>query len=364
MAQVDTKKAHHVAGIFLERTGAYVLKALAKPSDDHGWMLDRQEHEPISWSVHAPETVKTGLRFLGEIIAAYRSEIDGIAVASYGPFLSLTPGPQFGVVSAYAAGPPLNAIDLYRFVGRQLGKEWLQRGDTRFIIETDASACSVGEAFLRGFGRGEVLAYLFATQGIGLGISKGKKVVRNALHPEVGLLPAYVHPDDPIARHVGKRTERFNRNSVFDFRSIAQLSNTKALWQRYDEMRESDDYALEFKDLKKREIFWDIRAFYLAQACIACTVVLPPHAIVIGADIDPLGDVASKTQHHFEIFLRGWRMAGEPLFTYKELSESFITGPSPIDDQLVGPAVTGALGLCYLAAASSEETKMVDGSYL
>jgi predicted NBD/HSP70 family sugar kinase len=297
-------------------------------------------------------------------ISAYRHEISGIAVASYGPFLSLTPGPKFGVISPNAATPPLRALDLYRFVGQQLGKEWLDRDDTRFVIETDASACAVGEAHLRGFGSEKVLAYIFATQGIGLGIAKGKKVIRNALHPEVGLLPAYIHPSDPIARHVGKRSQRLSRNSTFDFRSIAQLSNTKALWQRYEEMKHRNDYALAFSDKDQRELFWDIRAFYLAQACIACTVVLPPHAIVIGADTDPLGDVAAKVQHHFEIFLRGWRMAGEPLFTYEELSGDFIRSPSLMEDQHVKPSVVGALGLCYLAAASCEDKKMVDASHL
>lgn len=359
--KTDTMQPHHVAGLFLERTGGYLLKAKATPTGDGEWHIEPEEQEPVTWDRESTTSVQDELKRMGGIVSAYRDEISGFSIASYGPFVSLTRGGDYGVIRFDTADPPLNGLDLYGSFGQCLGPEWLERKDTSFQIQTDASACAVGEAYFRGLRKDEVLAYLFVTEGVGIGLVQGRSVISNALHPEIGLLPAYVHRLDPLATKEKKRAIPLRRESHLDFHSIAQLSNNGALRARYTAMRGAGDQAFKFASEKRRERFWDIRACYLAQACVACTVVNPPHAIVIGADVDLPKDVDQRVWHYFEAFQRGWQMAGEPLFDYKGLADGFISRPScaPGQSHQAAPAVTGAYGLCYLAAAASSDASAV-----
>ena len=355
------RKPHAVCGIFLERSGAYLLRSLASPVGDQDWHLEYEEDETVSWDVDSVTSLAAGLGLLGDIVADYARDISSLAIASYGPFLSLTPGSSFGVVRPDTADPPLNGLDLYKTFGERLGSGWLARSDTRFQIHTDASACAVGEAHLRDIGSDEVLAYLFATDGIGIGLVRGRKIVLSALHPEIGLLPALIHKRDPLAKQTESLPYPIDSRSLLDFQSIAQLSNNKALLDRYVRMKAVDDMGWDFASKKKEELFWDIRACYLAEACVACTVIHPPHAIVIGADIDPLGDVDKRAWSYFEHFISGWHRQEGPLFAYKELATGFISRPSSAlrQDEPASPAVTGAIGSCYLAATATLRSKMI-----
>lgn len=357
----DQRKPHHVTGVFLERSGGYLLRALASPVGDEDWHLEYEEDEPVTWDATSASSVTSGIRLLGDIVAEYARDVSSVAIASYGPFVSLTPGQSFGVIRPDTADQPLNGRDLFRTFGERLGVDWLARDDTRFQIHTDASACAVGEAHLRGTGGDEVLAYLFATNGIGIGLVRGRKIVLSALHPEIGLLPAVPHKLDPIAKMTANLAIPMNDGSPIDFQSIAGLSNTSALIARYARMKAPNDAGWAFTDKRKEEDFWNIRACYLAEACVACTVIHPPHSIVIGADIDPLGDVDARAWKYVEKFISGWHRQEGPLFAYKQLAPGFISRPSsaPKQDKPALPKVTGAIGLCYLAAAASTRSKMV-----
>lgn len=362
--ETDNRTPHIVCGIFLERAGGYLLRASAIPASDDDWLLEYEEDETVKWDVASASSVAAGLELLGDIVADYAKDISSIAIASYGPFLSLTPGPSFGVIHPDTADLPLKGRNLYETFGERLGADWLAREDTRFQVHTDASACAVGEAHLRGLGRDEVLAYLFATDGIGIGLVRGRKVVLSALHPEIGLLPALAHQKDPIAKQPESLAFPMDRRSLFDFQSISQLSNNKALYERYARMKATNDTDWAFSNKKNESEFWDIRACYLAEVCVACTVTHPPHAIVIGADIDPLGDVDERAWHYFDHFVSGWHRQKEPLFAYKELAPGLISRPSSAtkDGEPASPAVTGAIGSCYLAASATTRSKMIGTS--
>lgn len=357
----QSRKPHAVCGIFLERSGGYLLRSMASPVGDQDWHLEYEEDETVSWDANSAVSVEAGLGLLGEIVAGYAQDISSVAIACYGPFLSLTPGASFGVVRDDTADPPLNGLDIYKTFGERLGADWLARGDTRFQVHTDASACAVGEAHLRDMGSDEVLAYLFATDGIGIGLVRGRKIVLSALHPEIGLLPALIHKRDPIAKQTESLPYPIDSRSLIDFQSISQLANNKALKDRYARMKAPNDMGWAFADKKKEELFWDIRACYLAEVCVACTVIHPPHAIVIGANIDPLGDVDKRAWSYVEHFISGWHRHKGPLFAYKELAPGFISRPFSATKNNVpaSPAVTGAIGSCYLAAAATVRSKMI-----
>lgn len=82
---------------------------------------------------------------------------------------------------------------------------------------------------------------------------------------------------------------------------------------------------------------------YPAEACGACTVIHPPHAIVIGTSIDPLGDVDKRAWSYFEHFISGWHRQEGLLFAYKELASGFISRLYSAlgQDEPASPAVTG-----------------------
>lgn len=94
--------------------------------------------------------------------------------------------------------------------------------------------------------------------------------------------------------------------------------------------------------------------YYLAQGCLACTVILAPHQIVLGADHDPSDRLLEKTANAFGRFLSRRVGDAQPLFRYKQLERSgFIAAPTPIPALAPlggGPRVTGAVGMCVAAA--------------
>lgn len=350
---MDERSPKRVAGVFLERSRGYLLIADAMPIEHDAWQLVLLAEEPADWDALEPSSVAFELDRLGAVLGAFRDELSSVAIASYGPFVSLKPGRGYGVVRADTADIPLRGLDLCQVFSGHLGLHTLEQRAKRLQIQSDACACAVGEAYLRKTGKDEVLAYVFATEGVGIGLAKGREVFPSALHPEIGLLPAVAHLGDPIARTKEESILAISRKAKLDFQSISQLARNDAIWKRYEAMKGANDSSLQFASSSKEEMFWDIRACYLAEVCVACTVVSPPHKIIIGADIDPKNDVHLRAWDYFKHFIEGRLNARDPAFQYTELKKGFIDQPFclPGKDEPPPPAVTGAIGLCYLAAA-------------
>ena len=98
---------------------------------------------------------------------------------------------------------------------------------------------------------------------------------------------------------------------------------------------------------------WRLQAYYLAQACTACTVILAPHKVIVATDIDPDGQLVERVKRAVKYFRREQKKLS-PAFSYDELEErDFIDGPRKVDlgkrAHEFGPFYTGAIGMAVKA---------------
>lgn len=358
-----------VAGIYLERTGAFVRTALATPIEPEDtadeWHLSFEDggEEPFYWSPKDDETVAASLSDLRSLLSALAPDIQSVGIASYGPFSSLTSSePNFGQISAQTAHPPLNGLNLVGELATALGDDWLNSEDTRLSIHTDASACALGEVVARGTAEDEILAFLCVTWGIGLGLVQGRQILESALHPEVGLIPAYPHRSDRLVPAFKDWPMPIRPDAYLNSRSVAQLACNSAIVERFKEYPNNPEpeSLADIAKSKNSKILWELRAFYLAQSCISCTTITPPHYIAIGADFDPNGDIGERTEHYFRRFLEGLEQTNQPVLSYNHLKRrTFISNAVPFPDPSPSAtlASTGAAGMCYAAASATAQDK-------
>lgn len=349
-----------VAGIYVERTGARLLLMSAARQDvKDWWTLSYIAHEPVSWHPAKKSEAVAGMRYLLQIVRQHPSKPQALGVACNGPFVSLNPSTSkdYGRLHRKYSDPPLRGQSLSEIIRSELGDEWGLKGIEDaggkslkpFVIHTDANACALGEAYNRNLIKPDVhknrtLAFVCCCEGIGLGITRGPSIIRSALHPEVGLMPPRIMVGDPL---------RPDKVDIDFASSIAELANDKALIDRLKAIEERDvnlGEVVNFTD----EDFWDVRAYYLSQVCLACNVIIPPNMIAIGARIDPLGDVGQRTRSFLRDFFKKREDDNQPLIEYQDAKKNDFVSNSlphpelPIEHSL---ATTGALGMCYSAVS-------------
>jgi hypothetical protein len=340
-----------VAGVYVERTGALALRAQARTPKDGVTELDYIDAEEMSWSPDDPNEATSKLKALCRRIGeASGDDLRGIALAGYGPFVSLMRSdPNFGQLDDTAPHLPFRDQNLARLMRLGLASAGI-REPQAMRVHTDADACALGEAQARDLPADHLLCYLLVTEGVGLGIVRGQTLHTSALHPEIGILHVRYDRRDPL--------KPSKEDGVYLFGlSLAEGASNLSIRERLA-LPESKWGELSGKTTaRKEEMIEELRAYYLAQACLACTVILAPHQIVLGADHDPSDRLLEKTANAFGKFLSRRVGDRQPVFRYKQLERSgFIAAPTPIPALAplgTGPRVTGAVGMC-LAAARAE----------
>lgn len=353
------KKYDCVAGIYVERAGArLILMSAERASSKEWWTLSYLAHEDVSWHPNDTKQAVEGLEYLLQIVKLHPLEPKGLGIASNGPFVSLKPSlsDDYGKLHPVYADLPLRGESLSAIIRRILGPdEWGLRGNYEndkehlkpYVIHTDANACALGEAYTRNLHTPDVdktrtLAFLVSGQGIGLGITRGPGIVTSALHPEVGLMPPRILVGDTL------RPEKADMDYAL---SIAELANDAALVRRLGKIKRKKVSLLDVLE-ERDEGFWNFRAYYLAQACLACTVIVPPNMIAVGAIIDPLNDVGQRTRKYLREFFKKRKDDKQPLIDYEDarmpefVSNSERNPHLPLSHSI---STTGALGMCYEA---------------
>ena len=279
-------------------------------------------------------------------------KLKSVAIASYGPFRSLrrTDKELFGQVHEKVSHFPLRGFNLSHMFFRGI-KESGGNEDAFITVHTDAEACALGEAIARDLPDDHLLHFILVTEGVGLGVISGRSILKSALHSEIGLLHVRFDARDPLKPARGTRLYS---------KSLSELADNASLRRRAfhfsDGKVTSDDELELFPD----ETLWNLRAYYLAQACLASTVTLPPHKIVLGADIDHMNSIGSRASRQFYAFLDERRIADQPAFEFTEMYhegmpvENFIssmTSGSPIELARNFQSL-GAWGMCYAAATA------------
>lgn len=345
-------KHRQVIGIFLERSKGLLLRANAYSETDHplNWEFDYLDQCPLTWHPEKPSEAIDGLRYFAEIARAHYPECKSIAVACYGPFQSLTQGSSdYGALHNSAAHLPLRGQSIPAIFEDVLGTSWTADRDTRLSVHTDANACALGQAMARKRPPDWITAHLCITEGVGMGMVRGTNIFPSALHPEIGLMPVQMRATDPLFVH--------RRSPPLYTVNLAQLTDNRSMFARLRRMERIENPTLEQLLACKDEKLWDMRAFYLAQACLACAVLASPHQIVIGAEFDALKDVAQRTNTFFRRFMRARERAKQPVLHYTAFANpDFISEPKPIPDLPLelSLASTGAAGMCYAAADAAE----------
>jgi len=343
-----------VAGVYMERNGAMVIRAAKR--DKIPWPeIEVLDYEDFHWDPNDPQEAEHYLAEIGALLVESGAALRSVAVASYGPFVSLKrSSPSYGIVHPKISDRPLRGQNWRELFHEGLVKQGA-REDLLIRIHTDSNACALGEAVARDLPRDHVLAYLTVTDGVGLGVVTGREIRSSALHPEIGMLHVRYDKDDKL-----KPPKEANLYAG----SLSSMADNRALLERQSAILGGVPTTKQMIRDIRSDRFWEMRAYYLAQACLATTVMLTPHQIVVEADIDavdmgPDYTAASLTRQKFYRLLEERRHEGAPVFEYDELSSraTFITGSTAIAgfDDVAPFRVTGAIGMCQAAAMAKRK---------
>lgn len=321
-----------VFGVYLDRTGGAIMRA--QLTADHP-SLKVTNCYGAPWPRGTRKEARDGIRELAYFAAKMSGDQPSVAVAisAPGPFVSLNHESRtkdYGTVHPKVGHPALSELNLPEVFRKAFERH--DEGRHRLLhidVYTDAQACAIGEAVSRDLPGSQTLAFILVTEGIGLGIVRGREPIGSALHSEFGMMPVRWDSEDPL------RPPKEDKDARLYDKSLSQLAENQSLARRKDR-------ALE------------LRAYYLAQGCLSCAVMVAPHQIVLGADVAG-GNLAEETRDHFKKFLKARKLGDQPVFEFEEINgEDYISMSKEIENVRGIPPlhVTGALGLCHAAASS------------
>lgn len=347
-----------VAGAYIERDGGVIVRARAARMHIHGpWQINYVDHATVKWPVDDRDAAVKKLRELARYLTIKPDQKPiSVAVAGYGPFLSLNPDDPKNYGKTHKERPhwPMRGVDYVSIFKSALEKTGGADQQPYIHVHTDATACAIGEAMTRNMPSDRVLASLVVGKGIGLGLIRDGMPLPSVLHPEIGLLPADLEPDKGLPKEIRKRLKE-------DLgKSLAQRAANDAMCKRAEIKRlDGDDHPKELQ-LKKDgwDWLWEVRAKYLAQACLACVSICPPNLISIHAYIDPFSDdemmnVGSQTYRHFRRLMSELSEQHQPVLYYEDLEKDDFISSTAQRQSLNGAssiASTGAMGMCQAAA--------------
>lgn len=334
-----------VFGVYLDRFGGAIMSA--KVLGTAPPMLEATHCIPTSWRDQHKGTVLAGIRHLAKMAKDASASAKGtikLAISSPGPFMSLNhqnrSDGSYGTVHPKVGTEPMRGFNLpteFKAAFQNVGGN---PDRLRIEVYTDAQACAMGESVSRNLGSDSTLAFILATEGVGLGLVRGRTPIGSALHSEFGMMPVRWRGDDKLKPDKDENNRRYSQ-------SLSQLAENGSVWKRISDNPVTRDLTEDDRDVL------DHRAYYLAQGCLACAVMMAPHKIILGADLDYQGLISNMTLVHFRKFLAARKIDQEPVPDFPEINDPEYISNSKIIPNIkdIPPLhVTGALGLCHAAA--------------
>lgn len=179
---------------------------------------------------------------------------------------------------------------------------------------TDVNAAAHGE-LKRGaaIGKSSCL-YITIGTGVGAGAVINDQFLEGINHPEMGHINLKLHPDDT-----------YDGNCIYHSDCFEGLASGPAIENRLDKKSQS---------LSPRDPFWEIEAYYIAQAIMNYTLVLSPEIVILGGGV----------MHQKHLFPMIRKSLKEQLANYVELPnmEEYVVG-CDLKDQ------SGIIGCLLLA---------------
>ncbi|MEO1080979.1 MAG: ROK family protein [Pseudomonadota bacterium] len=148
----------------------------------------------------------------------------------------------------------------------------------RVSVHTDVNAALLAETWDGSCKGTRSAAYVTVGTGIGVGLRQGSEFIASPSHSEMGHLPVTVHPDDSYPGNC-----RFHGNCL---EGLASASSFEARWGPA-------------RDVPPSHPGWTIEADYLAQLCMAITLVIRPERIALGGGLMQAGHLLELVRERY-----------------------------------------------------------------
>lgn len=187
-------------------------------------------------------------------------------------------------------------------------------------FDTDVNVAALGEATF-GITRGMPNSvYITVGTGIGMGILANGVLYHGNMHPEAGHMPVKRHDKDS-----------YEGCCPFHQDCLEGLASGPAIQKRW---------CKPGFELTDREEVWELEAYYLAQACMSCTLFYAPQRIVLGGGVMKQPSLLIKVREEFAALMAGYIKTKE----VKHIND-YIVSASLNDNQ----AILGCIKLALLA---------------
>lgn len=247
------------------------------------------------------ETFKDIKKFFGK----YKDEIKSIAVGSFGPIEINPDSKDYGKI----LNTPKEGWKDFNIV-KCLEEDF----PVPIFVTTDVNASAYGE-YKVGRGEGKTsLAYYTVGTGVGGGLVQDDNFLGGRSHPEMGHMIIKKDPRDT-----------YEGGCMCHGDCLEGLASGPNIEKRTGKCGQ---------DLDCKDEFWDIEAYYLAQAAYNTSLMFSPEVIVFGGGVMQVDGLIEKVREKF-----------------KELMNGYVDLPD-LDEYIVRPKYDGksaTLGLLILA---------------
>ena len=224
------------------------------------------------------ETVSEAIKWLKEW------NVQAVGIASFGP-LDLDPESKtFGFITS-TPKPYWNNFDFRGTVQKALGGIPVE-------MQTDVNAAAQSEMIYGNHGKDiQACGYITVGTGVGCGIMIFGKILKGFAHSECGHITVKLHPQEP---------EDFKGTCPFHGNCVEGLVSAGAIASR---LKMS---AKDLATLGDDHWVWDVVANYLAQLCMALTLISSPQVIVVGGGVLKRSVLYPKIRSEFTKLLNGY----------------------------------------------------------
>lgn len=226
--------------------------------------------------VTSPEdTIGGCLGFFREALQQRGQRLSGLGIASFGPVVIDPASPDYGMMLATPRPG---------WSGTRLTQRFFAGLGVPVVLDTDVNSALIAE-LEHGAARGaHSAAYVTVGAGIGAAIS-GTGAGLSRSHPEFGHIRVEHHPLD----------QDFAGTCAHHGACLEGLASAGALARRFG------DPSL----LPADHPAWKIEAFYLAQACLALSLIARPERILLGGSVMMAEGLMPKIRAEFGRLLNG-----------------------------------------------------------
>ncbi len=257
--------------------------------------------ERVSIPTTAPEET---LQHIFEFFDNY--QLDSIGIGSFGPIDVNRKSATYG----YVTSTPKKGWNNYDFVGAIKG-----RYDIPVAWTTDVNAAAFGEYRKGSAQNSKSCLYLTVGTGIGGGAVVNGEIIDGFGHPEMGHILVRNHPEDD-----------FEGVCPYHGNCLEGIAAGPAIEKRLN---------IKGQDLEKSDHYWEIEAYYLAQALVNYTMILRPEVLILGGGV-------MKQEQLFPLIRT----------EFKKVMNEYVTTPD-LDTYIVAPGLgdnAGITGSLLLAA--------------